>query len=192
METIRDSVRGKEARAKQKVKERYDRSARERKFVEGDMVLIRTPGMSSKLDEAWDGPYEVLRAVNKVTYEIAVPGCRSKRKIVHVNRCKQWHPAEASVLRIVVATEEEEEEGKTRLSGRVLEAKQVKELLEILNKYQDVRPGMMKDVEHSIDTGNATPIRSLPYRLCPAWREKVREELKKLLEDGITEPSRSP
>ena len=137
----------------------------------------------------------MLRAVNKVTYEIAVPGCRSKRKIVHVNRCKQWHPAEASVLRIVVATEEEEEEGKTRLSGRVLEAKQVKELLEILNKYQDVlsdKPGMMKDVEHSINTGNATPIRSLPYRLCPAWREKVREELKKLLEDGITEPSRSP
>ena len=100
-----------------------------------------------------------------------------------------------SVLRNVVATEEEEGEGKTRLSGRILEAKQVKELLEILNKYQDVlsdRPGMMKDVEHSIDTGNATPIRSLPYRLCPAWRQKVWEELKKLLEDGITEPSRSP
>ena len=75
LKIIRDSVGGKKARAKQKMKERHDISARERKFVEGDTVLIRTPGMSSKLDEAWDGHYEVLRAVNRVAYEIAVAGC---------------------------------------------------------------------------------------------------------------------
>ena len=30
---------------------------------------------------------------------------------MHVNRCKQWHPVEASVLGIVVATERKERRG---------------------------------------------------------------------------------
>ena len=50
----------------------------------------------------------------------------------------------------------------------------------------------MKGVEHCIDTGDARPIRSIPYRLCPAWREQVRAELRELSEGGVTETSTSP
>ena len=31
----------------------YDKGAAQRKFVVGDMVLLRTPGMHGKLEEAW-------------------------------------------------------------------------------------------------------------------------------------------
>ena len=79
-----------------------------------------------------------------------------------------------------------EDEEKTKLLGRKLTASQVKDLLEMLNAYQDIlsdKPGTMVGVKH---------IRSLPYRLCPMWREQVRSELKKLLSDGIREHSSSP
>ena len=32
------------------------------------MVLLRIPGMRGKLEDAWDGPYEVYRKLNNVNY----------------------------------------------------------------------------------------------------------------------------
>ena len=43
------------------------------------MVLVRTPGLSSKFDDAWSGPYEVLLKVSSVMWEIDVPNA-VKRK----------------------------------------------------------------------------------------------------------------
>ena len=40
---------------------------------------------------------------------------------------------------------------------------------------------------HTIDTGDAKSVRSLPYRLCPAWRQQVKDEIEALLKDGIIE-----
>ena len=41
-----------------------------------------------------------------VNYEIIIPNRREKRKIVHINKLKGYHQEEATVLRIVVATED--------------------------------------------------------------------------------------
>ena len=43
--------------------------------------------------------------VNDVNFEIVIPNKRLKTSIVPVNQCKQWHPAEATVLRILVTAE---------------------------------------------------------------------------------------
>lgn len=73
------------------------------------MVLVRTPDLEGKLEDLWDGPYEVTRKISPVTYQLAVPHRRSKSMVaMHVNRLKEWHTPEASVMRVVVADEENE------------------------------------------------------------------------------------
>lgn len=43
-----------------------------------------------------------------------------------------------------------------------------------------------------VSTTSQAPIRSTPYRLAPAWREQLREEIRTLLEADILKPSHSP
>ena len=135
------------------------------------MVLMRVPVLSGKLEDSWDGPYEVLSKVNRVNYMIAVPKHRTKKKIVHRNNLKEWVEQHASVLRIVAVAEESDElVGKLKLSGDEL-TEQKKMLDGLLAKFGDVldsNPGLTQTAVHKIDTGDVRPIRSLPYRLCPA------------------------
>ena len=72
-------------------------------------MLVRRPGLVGKLEDCWDGPYELIRKVIPVTYELSVPQRHSKSLVVHVNALKPWVDVEASVLRVVVADEDPEE-----------------------------------------------------------------------------------
>ena len=96
--------------AKCKMKGYYDRNAgSELSFSPGSMILVRTLGLSSKYTDSWDGPFEVLRQVTHITWEISVPNTRKKTHIIHANNMmKPWHTAEACVYRVVVATEDDE------------------------------------------------------------------------------------
>ena len=46
-------------------------------------------------------------------------------------------------------------------------------------------------MEHTINTGTATPVCKPPYRVSHAYREMVEAELKEMLDSGIIEPSAS-
>ena len=46
-------------------------------------------------------------------------------------------------------------------------------------------------MEHTIDTGTASPVRLPPYRVPHAYRDMVELKLKDMLENGIIEPSAS-
>ena len=61
------SNRGKKAKANMKTF--YDRSARAKTFIEGDMVLVRKPGLHSKLGDSWEGPYQVAAQISPVHTE---------------------------------------------------------------------------------------------------------------------------
>ena len=63
--------------------------------------------------------------------------------------------------------------------------------MSLLNVLQD-KPGRITTVEHTIDTGTASPVRLPPYRVPHAYRDMVESELKDMLENGIIEPSASP
>ncbi|VDI62731.1 Hypothetical predicted protein [Mytilus galloprovincialis] len=71
-------------------------------------------------------------------------------------------------------------------------------LAELLNKFQDVFSrspediGRTNKIKHSIDTGDARPVRVPPRRLPIGKREIERTEVSKMLERGIIEPSNSP
>ena len=174
----------------------YEKQSKPRELKEGSMVLLRIPGLGRKLDDTWDGPYEVHRKIGDVNYEVIVPNKR-KKKIVHINNCKLWHQADALVLRIVAAAEEmgDEKEDKLGLSEAELAEVQKKALDDLLMNYQDVlrdEPGLAKGVHHVIETGDSLPKRTMPYRICPAWRDAIKKEISTLLEAGIIEPTTSP
>ena len=61
-------------------------------------------------------------------------------------------------------------EKKVTLIGDKLEEEQQKDLGKLLIKWKDIlskKPGLTSVVQHSIDTGNIKPIRSVPYHLAP-------------------------
>ena len=96
------------ALAKCKMKSNYNKHSHSViDFPVGSMVLVRTPGLSSKLDDAWSGPYEVLRLVTPVTWELAVPDAVKKKWVVHANMLKPWHTADSRVCRVVIAVDDD-------------------------------------------------------------------------------------
>lgn len=65
----------------------------------------------------------------------------------------------------------------------------------VLDEFQDVlsdSPGFTMVDCHRIDVGDATPVRSHPYRMSPERKMALDEEISKLLQSGKIEPSSSP
>lgn len=67
----------------------------------------------------------------------------------------------------------------------------------IIKQFQDISTekvglGRTSLLEHTIDTGDAKPIKQRYYRLSPAKLKEVNEEVDKMLELGVIEPSISP
>ncbi len=51
--------------------------------------MYRIPGLSCKLTDLWEGPYEVLERVGQVNYRICKVGSKKQCKVVHVNCIKK-------------------------------------------------------------------------------------------------------
>ena len=63
----------------------------------GDKVLLRSPGLHSKLEEAWEGPYVVLEVVSAVNVRIGLPGKKNRQKVVHVNLLSSYIESDVRV-----------------------------------------------------------------------------------------------
>ena len=101
--------------------------------------------------------------------------------------------------RVVIGQEDEvnveEQKAVCKLSGRVLDGEQKKELEEVLGKYSELfsgKPGKTKIDQHVIHNGDEMPIRSQAYRVPLHWKEEFRKEIEHMLELGVIEPSKSP
>ncbi|GFX07144.1 hypothetical protein TNCV_4268961 [Trichonephila clavipes] len=90
-------------RAQDKDRRRYDSKHQVVSYAPGDLVWVYTPvrkvGLSEKLLRRYFGPYQVLRRLSAVTYEVQDfdPASRKRklREVVHVLRMKPYHdPAE--------------------------------------------------------------------------------------------------
>ena len=193
-------VSDRELKAKASMKSFYDRSASVKTFKPGDMVLVRKPVLSGKMQCAWAGPFEVEQCVSPVTYALKLPGRANKAKVVHCNLLKEWHtPAEVLHRVMVVRDEESESESSPGLRlGRdnfVPSSAEQAALDSVLLQYKDVlcpNPGRTEAAQLYIRTGNSEPVRSHPYRVPPKWKEEVKVQLDQLLALGIIEPSGSP
>ena len=118
--------------------------------------------------------------------------------MAHINMLKAWNPTDASLLGMVVVAEEEDEgleQGKVLAELPALMGRQNDEVGALLSEYNDVvrqKVGRARDICHEIDTGNEKPIRTCPYRLAPAWRDQLRDEVRVLQESGTVVPPTSP
>ena len=195
---MREVVVEREKVAKESMKALFDKKAQSRELEVGMLVLVRTPNLSRKLDDLWDGPFKITRKISSVTYELAVTDRRSVRRMAHINMLKAWNPPDALLLGMVVVAEEEDEgqeQGKLLAELPALMGRQNDEVGALLAECNDVvrqEVGRARDICHEIDTGNEKPIRTCPYRLAPAWRDQLREEVRVLQESGRVVPSTSP
>ena len=84
------------------------------------------------------------------------------------------------------------------IDDSTLTPQQHQELLHTLAEYSDVfaytdaQLGCSSQIAHTIDVGNARPIKSAPYRLNPQNREKLKEHIQEMLDLDIIEESNSP
>ena len=193
-------VSDRERKAKQVMKQQYDKTASVKTFSAGEMVLVRKPGLQSKLGDTWDGPYQVERKISPVTYCIQVPGKPDKSKTLHCNLLRKWTTPAAQIHRVATIMEEESvgETPPGLTLGRddfVPSVAQQTLLHSTLKEYEDVLcpdPGRTDVLKLSINTGSHEPVRSHPYRIPPQWKDEVTVEIDKLLSLGIIKPSDSP
>ena len=187
--------RGKKASGERKVL--YDKSTVERSLDPGDQVMCRIPGLIGKLEESWHGPYKVVAKKGRVDYLVDMGKGKGRVKVLHVNNLKKYYPRVEEVLRLALVAEDwsEDEEVGTRLLGKVEGFKEEEVVEQLRGEFPEVfsdLPGRTTACKLSIDTGDAAPRRSHPYRVPNKLKEGVRAEVEKLVEMGIVVPSTSP
>ena len=194
LEVWHDVLRERGEDASFRRKEYHDKKAVDRQLSEGDLVLCRIPGMSHKLQEAWHGPYTVVKKKNRVNYKVDLG--KGRRKVLHVNNLKKFYPREEEVMRLAVVAEDWEEDVDVgmKVSG-VNEDFDQGEVAVMKGEYPEVfsnLPGKTTVCKLHISTGDAQPVASHPYRIPDRLKEGVREEVQKLVALGIAIPSQSP
>ncbi|XP_058869672.1 uncharacterized protein LOC131720990 [Acipenser ruthenus] len=185
--------------AQHRQQQHYNTNAQIRTFRPGDKVMLLLPSLESKLCAKWQGPYEVIRAVGLVNYEIRQPDRRNKTEIYHVNLLKPWKARE--VLFIAPGEMEDdlgpciEAPSPSQISmGEQLLPDQQVELRKLIGKFGDVFsdvPGRTNLTEYAVITPPGVTVRERPYRIPESRRSGVQNEVRAMLELGVIEPSRS-
>ena len=187
--------RGKAASGSRKMQ--YDKTTVNRTLEVGDKVLCRIPGMSKKLKESWHGPYVVEARKSRVDYLVNLGKGKGRTKVLHVNNLKKFYPRVEDVLRLALVAEDwaEEEGVGTQLYGHYDGFDEEKVVQGLREEYPEVfsdLPGKTTACKLRIDTGEAAPRGSHPYRIPNKLKEGVRAEVEKLVELGIVVSSTSP
>ncbi|XP_065198307.1 uncharacterized protein LOC135829851 [Sycon ciliatum] len=196
------------ATAQQRQKAYYDRLSRERTFAPGDEVLLLLPASARKMEAVWQGPYPIRRKVDKVNYEIDMGPHRTKRyRVFHINLLRRFRRPQLAAFTVPMAEDDPDTElllddcsplhvdGGRPTINPDLSPDQRQQLDMLLSEFEDTlspQPGRTTVVAHSIHTGDATPIRSRPYRLAAAHHSVVRDAVDEMLDMGVIRASRSP
>ncbi|GFW60919.1 retrovirus-related Pol polyprotein from transposon 297 [Trichonephila clavipes] len=204
-------VMGKNLRTPQTMKECqlkrktwYDRDAVERKFVEGDLVMVLATSKQNKLEVNWIGPGKVLSRISDTNYVIDLPGRRDRSTIDQVNLLKQYH-RRPEFVSLIVEEVSDDIEGDAEipypdkqctkfdyheiLRESQLQLKlfpfQIDELKQVITKNKDVFSpdhGTTHLMRMDIELISDKPIKTKPYRMSPRQINILREEIKRLLE----------
>ena len=135
-------------------------------------MLVRIPGLQSKLEGCWEGPFEVLAVTLEFHVVIDnVDKTRRKKqgKRVHVNTCKSFY--QVQVNRVAVWAQEEdnmEPAGKLETPLQFSETRKQR-LGECVERWSGsvlkAEPGLTEVVSHCINTGDTPPLRSMAYQI---------------------------
>ena len=107
LEVLRESAMSKAIVESEKRKKFYDRHSVERTFEVGNKVLCRIPGMISKLNDSWEGPFIVQAKFSAVNYKVVEDDGRKRSKVVHINNLKGFNETDNEICALTVIVEEE-------------------------------------------------------------------------------------
>ncbi|CAM5083060.1 unnamed protein product [Eretmochelys imbricata] len=208
--TLRDSLalaRENLTDAQEEQKAWYDKHAREHSFKVGDWVMVLMALQAHKMEAWWEGPFAVQELLGAVNYLIASPISNLKPKVYHVNSLKPFYSRELKFCQFTAQGGDDAEwpegvyyEGKSdsgmeevNLSMTLghLQRQQIKELCTSFTLMFSATPGWTERSYHSIDTGNARPIRAQPYRLSPQAKTAKEQDIQDMLQMGVIRPSNS-
>ena len=196
-----DFVHDKQLVSQEKAKERYDENSRLQEFEPGDLVLALQNVDGKPLCTKFAGPYKIIRKVTPVDYLVEFSGHRRSERLLHVNMLKKYVVREEFVLNIVDDDDNENyvvsrcKDDNSELDVKLahLTDLQKDKMKCLLNDYEGVvsnKPGCTDIVEHRIILRqDAKPVSMSPYRMSPASKEKLEEEVQNLLKDGLIEQS---
>lgn len=95
--------------AQSRQKSYADRRVRDLEFMEGDRVLLKVSpmkgvmrfGKKGKLSPRFIGPYEILRRIGEVAYELALPPSLSAvHPVFHVSMLRKYIPDDSHVIQL--------------------------------------------------------------------------------------------
>ena len=205
--------------AQRRYKKYYDRKAKQRKFQEGDEVLIMLPTDADKLLMQWKGPFRIEKKMGPNDFKIRING---KSKVYHANMLKKYTKREekttANVIEVVSAavvessgsTEDDVVNDEQLLELNYLKGKEtyrdvkVAETLDeqkkqdLMNKiegYKDIfseAPGKTSLEEHHITLTSNTPVRTRPYAIPYNCRESLKKDIVEMEKLGIIRKADSP
>ncbi len=201
LESAAKAATAMEEEAKNQMKTYYDRGTRGQIFEVGDLVLILKPSSTVKFNAQWRGPYTVVERLSNVTYVVRKADATGKPHTYHTNFLKRWESPSAVCLLNIAAEEMEDfpaweahpDEGEVRM-GPELSPAQQKQMRAMLDSHKagfSNMPGQTRLADIEIDTGDAKPVYTLPYRVPQSQLPAVREEVHHMLTAGIISPSTS-
>ena len=181
------------------MKQTYDVKSKLRQFKENDSVLVYIPNNNSPWRTQYIGPCKVLKKVNNLNYLISLPGRKNKCKLFHINLLKPYYTPTTNPVLCINPLYSQESPLRQDLRRRIpldhLSTQQQDDVLTILQNYSGVLrdvPSRTTAIEHDIQLTEPKFIKSPPYRVNPMKRQILRQEVEKLLNMGIIQPSSSP
>lgn len=189
-----------ESKAKQDMATYYDKGARAQLYCVGDQVLIMKPNSKVKLQAQWRGPYSITEKLSDVTYRVLKPG-RTKPFVYHTNFLKRWNSPSAVCMTAETIINDDEfpsweihaDEGAVVVNDQ-LSTEKAAQLRRLVSEYEEMfsnKPGRTQCAEISINTGDAKPVFTPPYRLPHAQKPVLDKEIEDMLREGIISPSTS-
>ena len=171
------------------------------KWNERAKVLIRKPGLDTKIRESWEGPGTIKAKNSPVSYRVQTDN--RLLNTVHVQQLKLFvEQSPKSVKRVTSVLEADTDQdditqrfAEVKREQQPLSVEQQGQLRAVLAKHDKVltkEPGLTQLVTFDIDTREASPVYQRPYNTPASLRHSVDLEIDCLLEKGYIQPSSSP
>ena len=196
-----------QATIQERAKRWHDQTVKTITFGPGNIVLVFTPVITgskvSKLQDRWEGPFEVIEQVSQMTYHVDIQDRRKRIRTMHVTAMKAWLPLVHDIACLSVVNPEcpdlpdyspDENHPFPESQDHLLQEQMrfIKHLWYEFPMLTCAKPGRTPAATQYIEVGDALPVQLQPYAIPHSRRDAFKEELQKLMAAGFIEPSDAP
>ncbi len=177
----------------------YNKGKSDRCVKVGDSVLVRIPGLQAALQASWEGPYQVIEKVSRVTFKVS-KGDGHPVKIAHINNLKDYVARPMLVNAVTLVAEDTGIENDLLKCSPLLSkdkcpgynSRELECLLgELADKFSET-PGLCAGVKCTIVLSeHAVPVSQQGRNIPVGIEQAVSEEIDKLLREGFIVKSSS-